>query len=94
LLHPTCTGKNEGGTPWDYIFANSGRAQLFAANAARLVKAASAALGNKAFVGIDLDIEDTTSKLPYFNDFMKTFRALVSLERVAVVLSNFEWPHL
>jgi hypothetical protein len=67
-------GANEGGQAWDKIFASDATAASMGANAAQLALALSQRFGNIS-VGIDLDIEDTTTTLPTFGAFVSAFRA-------------------
>jgi len=69
-------GANAGGSPWDSIFSNQQQATQFGTNCASLVKTVAAmSFPTPVFIGIDLDIEDTTTTLPQFASFAKSFRA-------------------
>lgn len=69
-------GANQGGAAWDQLFSEESSASQFGSNCAALIKAVSSATGNQAVVGIDLDIEETSTDLPYFGAFMSSFRSL------------------
>lgn len=69
-------GESQGGACWDSIFGNSASAKMFAQNAAKLVTTVYDAIGQKAYVGIDLDIEGTSSTLPNINIFVTQFRQM------------------
>lgn len=67
----------------------------FGANAAALSAAVSASTGGIATIGIDLDIEATTSALPEFGSFVASLRAVSSNESVPLqlcVLSGIAQP--
>jgi hypothetical protein len=75
LIFISFGGANEGGAPWDALFASESLASQFGSNAAALAAAVTTATGGVAVIGIDLDIEDTTTALPAFGSFVSAFRA-------------------
>ena len=68
-------GLSEGGKAWDSIFATNSSAAAFGYNAARLAKFLSGYFQQEVFVGIDLDVEGTSTTLPAFPAFLSAFRA-------------------
>jgi hypothetical protein len=81
-------GQSEGGAAWDQIFNSASSAQLFGQNCAHLVQAAYTASGQKAFIGIDLDIEGTQSQLPNFPAFVQAFRSQASPNGYPLMLDS------
>jgi len=71
------------GTPF---FSSPNSATAFGKNCAALVKAMDAAVENTAYVGIDLDIEGTSTELPYFGTFVTTFRDAASYSSYPLML--------
>mmetsp|Transcript_27891 Transcript_27891/g.72179 ORF Transcript_27891/g.72179 Transcript_27891/m.72179 type:complete len:317 (+) Transcript_27891:53-1003(+) len=81
-------GLTEGGAAWDEIFSTPTAASQFGKNAASLVAAATAAANGVVTVGIDLDVEGTSSELPHFGDFIAAFRKDASYEEVPLMLCS------
>lgn len=73
-------GMSEGGRAWDSLFSSAAKAAVFGTNAAALVKAAAFATGNVARIGVDLDVEGTSTILPNIGDFVAAFRAEASFD--------------
>lgn len=69
-------GATQGGAAWDALFGDAAASAAAGANAGWLVRNASAALGGRAFVGVDLDIEGAASALPHIGAFVGAFRAV------------------
>jgi len=69
-------GQSQGGAVWDTIFGSQAKATTFAQNAAKLVTSVYSQIGQSAYVGFDLDVEETATALPYISTFVKTFRSL------------------
>lgn len=69
-------GLSEGGSGWDTIFSDTTKAKQFGENAGAMVKHLTAEFNQTLFVGIDLDIEGTATKLPQFQAFITSFRAV------------------
>lgn len=67
-------GATCGGGPWDTIFGSAASAKAFGANAAALVTALASAYPAASF-GIDMDIEATSTLLPYAADAVAAYRA-------------------
>eukprot|EP01120_Amphizonella_sp_Union-15-10_P015036 TRINITY_DN7584_c0_g3_i1.p1 TRINITY_DN7584_c0_g3~~TRINITY_DN7584_c0_g3_i1.p1 ORF type:complete len:328 (+),score=51.68 TRINITY_DN7584_c0_g3_i1:38-985(+) len=68
-------GQSQGGASWDSLLGNEQTASTFGLNAAKLVSTVYQTIGQRAYVGFDLDIEGTSSQLPYIGSFVKTFRS-------------------
>lgn len=88
-------GANEGGAPWDALFASDTLASQFGRNAAALATAVTAATGGVAVIGIDLDIEDTTTVLPAFGSLVSALRTAAPNTSVPLqlcVLSGLAQP--
>jgi hypothetical protein len=81
-------GQSEGGASWDHIFSSASNAELFGQNCAKLVQAVYTASGQKAFIGIDLDIEGTQSTLPNFPAFIQAFRSAASPNGYPLMLDS------
>jgi len=68
-------GQSEGGAAWDRIFGSASMANSFAQNCAKLVTTVYSAVSQRVYIGIDLDIEGTSTALPQFPAFIRTFRS-------------------
>jgi len=79
-------GQSEGGASWDSIFSSPNSATAFGQNCAKLVQTVSSTIGNRAFIGIDLDIEGTSTSLPYFGTFVTAFRKSASFSSYPLML--------
>jgi len=71
-------GESQGGACWDSLFGSSSTATTFGQNAAKLVTTVYKTIGQSAYVGFDLDVEGTSTNLPYVSSFVKAFRATAS----------------
>jgi hypothetical protein len=95
VMFITFGGANEGGAPWDALFGSASTASNFGTNAAALASAVSAATSGAALIGIDLDIEATSTTLPHFSDFIVAFRSAAPYASVPLqlcVLSGMAQP--
>jgi len=81
-------GQSEGGSAWDQIFGQESTASNFGQNCAGLVRAVANAIGNSAFIGIDLDIEGMNTKLPFFGKFITSFRSLAGADSYPLLLDS------
>jgi hypothetical protein len=79
-------GANEGGAPWDALFGSAVSATTFGSNAAALAAAIVSTLHGAVIVGIDLDIEATTTNLPFFSNFIAAFRLAAPFATVPLQL--------
>jgi hypothetical protein len=68
-------GASQGGACWDSLFGSASTATTFGQNAAKLVTTVYKLVGQSAYVGFDLDVEGTSTTLPYITTFVKTFRS-------------------
>lgn len=68
-------GASQGGACWDSLLSSASTATTFGQNAAKLVTTVYKLIGETAYVGFDLDVEGTSTTLPYISTFVKTFRA-------------------
>ena len=68
-------GLSEGGKAWDSIFSTNSSAATFGQNTAALVKSLAAHFQQQVSVGIDLDVEGTSTTLPAFAAFISAFRS-------------------
>jgi len=69
-------GQSQGGAVWDQLLGGSSAiATTFGQNAAKLVTTVYNTIGQSAYVGFDLDVEETSSTLPQIGAFVKAFRA-------------------
>jgi len=81
-------GQSEGGAAWDQIFSSSSNAGTFGQNCAKLVQAVYTTSGQKAYIGIDLDIEGTQSQLSNFPAFIQAFRGTASSNTYPLMLDS------
>lgn len=69
-------GASQGGACWDSLFGSASAATTFGLNAGKLVTAVYKMIGQSAYVGFDLDVEGTSTTLPYISTFVKNFRSV------------------
>jgi len=71
-------GASQGGACWDSLFGNPTTATQFGKNAGQLVTAVYKMVGQSAYVGFDLDVEGTSTNLPYISNFVSAFRSIAA----------------
>eukprot|EP01111_Echinosteliopsis_oligospora_P002394 TRINITY_DN1353_c0_g1_i2.p1 TRINITY_DN1353_c0_g1~~TRINITY_DN1353_c0_g1_i2.p1 ORF type:complete len:337 (+),score=96.32 TRINITY_DN1353_c0_g1_i2:47-1012(+) len=73
-------GASQGGACWDSLFGDDSLASSFGHNAAQLVTTVYNTIGQSAYVGFDLDVEGTSTTLPYISSFVKAFREVAAYD--------------
>jgi len=69
-------GQSQGGAVWDHLLGGSAAiATTFGQNAAKLATTVYNAVGQTVYIGIDLDVEGTSTTLPNIGAFVRAFRA-------------------
>jgi len=81
-------GQSQGGACWDSLFGSSSLATTFGQNAGKLVTTVYKLIGQSAYVGFDLDVEGTSTTLPYISTFVKAFRSVAAYDTYPLQLCS------